>query len=220
MKLVTDAAPYYLEFDDPSVQEMKDLLDSGELQGNLYSPYNRADALVAPMRTASEIYKKPLFNTFHIFTYNLEAARKILSIVPCARYLGMNPFRVSLFMTPPGFFYRPHKDGLDIRCGINYPIFIQDDKCVTSWYDEASVSHLGVNTTSKNTSRELVGFDAEQHLPVHSYTMRDDRIVFFNTDMWHSFTNASPHWRAILTIRPMITSLDFAAGAARLRSRA
>jgi hypothetical protein len=95
---------------------------------------------------------------------------------------------------------------------------ILDDKCVTSWYSEEELASLPMEVkVGSGVTREVQNFDPEIHKPVHSFVMRPDRAVLFNTDVYHNFHNDSPHWRIIMTLRPLVTSLDFHTSATRLR---
>jgi hypothetical protein len=213
MKITADEAPYYIEFEDDSIQQVKSLLNE-QLVGKFFVPYNRAGSTVLPIRRIADIHlDRP--ETFHVLSYEVPIAKKILALIPVARILTLNPFRVSVFVAPPGFHYRPHKDGLDLQFGVNYPLVIEDERCITSWFAEKTFAGQRLDFMN-NSSREVTTYDSKLHHPVKSFTMNPDRAVLFNVGEFHEFVNDSPNHRIILTLRPMI-QVPFDVAAARLR---
>jgi len=143
----------------------------------------------------------------HRLSYNIGST--LLKFVPKSEELKLRPDRVSFFITQPGTYYRAHKDGSDIRFGINYPILIQDSECITSWYDD-SVLGQGMIDTIGGTSREIVGFRKDNHIPLQSFCMGMGDAVLFNTDIFHDWDNRlSNNRRVILTFRSSDTNLNY-----------
>ena len=99
-------------------------------------------------------------------------------------------------------------------CGVNYPISIVDDACITSWYDESELTQY-TSVTREGVSREMYDVQYETIAAAKEYVMPDDQAVLINVDKWHGFKNG-PNTRIILTMRPIL-ALDFAAAAAKLR---
>jgi hypothetical protein len=134
---------------------------------------------------------------------NQDLSEQIVSLIPIHREANFIMHRVSLFITPPGWYYRVHKDGADNRCSINYTVQIQDDLCSTRWYsDEELQNYPLVGLAWKNQSREAQGFVPEQHPPVAKMTARPNECILFNTEIFHDFDNrASPNQRTVLTLR-------------------
>ena len=157
------------------------------------------------MKEIIDVCQEELKNNFFIkgFSHRIlrkEASDKILSLEPFTKTLMLNPHRVSLFVTKPGFYYRAHKDGAENRMSINFTVQILDDKCVTNWYDD-SVSSYPLDTLGGN-SREAIGFDKSKHVPIKTMTAKPNECILFNTDIWHDFDNSqSSNLRAILTLR-------------------
>lgn len=143
--------------------------------------------------------------------YKADEAKDILAYVPMAEQLKLNPARVSMFVTNPGFYYGAHKDGVNHRYSLNYTVKVHDAECVTSWYsdddlrdEEMSINELpslGVRVNYPE-SREIVGWDKTKYTPVKSMVAVQGEVILFNTDIWHDFDNTtSANQRMVLTLR-------------------
>jgi len=138
---------------------------------------------------------------FYHHLYRLGQADEILNLVPVAKDLKLNPGRVSLFVTQPGYYYRPHKDGVNHRVSLNYTIKILDNKCVTSWYDDESLKSYPIDLLG-GRSREVDGFVKDKHTPLKSMTAIQGECILFNTEIFHDFDNSiSTNERMVLTLR-------------------
>jgi hypothetical protein len=131
---------------------------------------------------------------------------QILDKVYKAKELSIADQRVSLFVTQPNHYYRPHRDGLAVPMGINYHVNIADDKCVTSWYDFSQFAGRPIDNLPTKSSREIADYNrlAEKDIirPVKSMIAKQGEVVLFNTDMWHDVDNTnSSNERTILTLR-------------------
>jgi len=224
MVITRDEAPYFIEFDDPSVKIVQEMLMTERLGTILHEPYWVPQLpTTIPYRTIPELiaeFESLQSRRFRVISFDPEQAKRILKEVPLANALSASVFRVSMFLTPPNFTWTPHKDGKDLKVGVNYPLYIKDSGCTTHWYsDELDELEVFIRENA-GVTRELVGFEAEKHKPVHSFTMQPDKAVLFNTDVYHNFENHSPHWRVIMTLRSMISTVDFNTMAARVRKRA
>jgi hypothetical protein len=136
--------------------------------------------------------------------FSLEQGKEILSLIPFSSMIKLNPYRVSLFITKPGVYYRAHKDGLDIKFGINYGIKILDQQCITSWYSDEDLKKYTIDNLASNTSRECADFIKSDHIPLKTFVMQQSDCVLINTDIFHDFDNTySSNERIILTLRPM-----------------
>lgn len=140
----------------------------------------------------------------------------ILNRVPHNDVFQFVDTRVSLFVFQPGIYYRPHKDGLDCKFGINYIVDVRDDKCFTSWYDDEQFAGRPIDTFEggKTRSREIADYNRSQEwnkiLPVKKMIARQDEVILFNTDIFHDVNNFnSKNERTILTLRTAI-QMDFA----------
>lgn len=183
MNLVHDQRPFYVTYSDSSVQAIKDLLN-----------FQKADFV-----NCTRFTNIPLPE---------ELGKKLVDLVPFGADLRLSTDRVSVFITPPRTYYRAHKDGFDLRAGLNYPIYIADDRSITRWYDEAIAEKYRIESGGKK-SREAVGFNPLANKPVCEYTMKPDEAVIFNVDRFHDFHNKSDQHRVILTFRPKTPDVTF-----------
>lgn len=204
MKLTREEDPYFIEFDDQeSVHAVRDFLMDAKLDPYMYDPYIGGRQM--PAFTLRELIDS--FPTrehkFQMASYSPVMGREILARVPMAKPMSLSPMWAALFITPPGGSYIPHKDGEDLKFGINYPLYIRDDGCITEFYTDEELHDLDYFITrDAGTRRQVQGYQPGIHKPIHSFTMRPDRPVLFNTDIYHRFANAkSKHWRVILTLR-------------------
>lgn len=186
MNILNDQSPYYISYVDKNFQKIIDMAASQEDRG-----WNR-------------VYK------FKHEKLPIDLSEQILSLIPLSSKLELNVNRVSLFVSQPGLYYRPHKDGLSIRFGINYPVIIRDNLCITSWYDDSIADNKLIDTMG-GTSREVEGFEEDQAIPVMSVSHSPGNPVLFNTDIFHNWDNTqSPNIRVILTLRSTNPNITFA----------
>jgi len=176
--IIEDCSPYYIRFTHDNIEQIIDICQ-GEMQS---------------LQSVSKF-------THHIL--NRSVSEQILNLAPMTTLLDLRLDRVSLFVTPPGYYYRAHKDGLENRMSINYTVQILDDKCVTSWYsDEDLASYTTAGLDGKIASRECEGFVKQRHTPLKSMTAIPGECILFNTDIFHDFDNSlSSNTRAVLTLR-------------------
>jgi hypothetical protein len=140
------------------------------------------------------------------FKLPLALGLEILTTVPGHAELEYIDKRVSLFVTQPKVYYRPHRDGLGLKMGINYIVDVKDDKCITSWYSLEEFEGRPIDNLVNNNSREIADFNwkAEytKHTPLKSVTAKQGEVMLFNTDLYHDVNNVfSKNERTILTLR-------------------
>jgi hypothetical protein len=176
--IIEDCSPYYIRFTHDNIEQIIDICQ-GEMQS---------------LQSVSKF-------THHIL--NRSVSEQILNLAPMTADLKLRLDRVSLFVTPPGYYYRAHKDGLENRMSINYTVQILDDKCVTSWYsDEELADYVTSGLDGKIASRECEGFVKQRHTPLKAMTAIPRECILFNTDIFHDFDNSlSSNTRAVLTLR-------------------
>lgn len=142
-------------------------------------------------------------------------ANEILGLVYKSHELNLNLERISLFITQAGHYYKPHKDGLAARFGINYTVDISDDLCQTSWYaDDLLEDRVNTDFYKNFKSREIIDFDyakEKSSLKALKTTVFEvDEVVLFNTDIFHDVDNTrSQNERTILTLRESYGRIDF-----------
>lgn len=184
MQLREAHEPYYISFTDESVERVSTFIAALGIQ---YSSYVK----------------------FKHLPLSKEDGQKLISMVPLHEQLDLWAERVSLFITPPRTYYRAHKDGFDLRFGINYPIQIRDDLAITRWYDDEDVDSRYVIAPDGKKSREVIGFNPLAVRPTCSFTMKPDEMVMLNVDRYHDFHNRSKYSRVILTFRSRNLNLGF-----------
>ena len=188
MHILEDHSPYYIKFHDPNTSVIVDLCKKS------ISSTNRL--------------LRQLPNYRHeVLPENI--GKNILELVPKSAELQLRSNRVSLFISEPGFYYGAHKDGLSMRFGVNYPVEILDDDCVTSWYSDSIADNCSIDNLN-GRSREVVGFEKNKHTPIYAATMKMGSPVLFNTDIYHGWDNSkSNNRRIVLTLRSSSTEMTF-----------
>lgn len=178
--IIEDCSPYYIRFTHDNIDEIINFCKE-------------------------ELSKVTTTTLFTHHKLDLENSEKLIKLIPMSTELKIIKERVSLFISKPGFYYRPHKDGIDHRISLNYAVEILDTDCVTSWYSDDELKNYPLEGLSwENKSREVKGFikNKDKHTPVKSMTAKPNECVLFNTDIFHSFDNTkSKNSRTILTLR-------------------
>jgi hypothetical protein len=135
----------------------------------------------------------------------------LINLVPNAKELQLLESRVCLFISAPGLWYQPHRDGYNVKhkFGINYPISIQDDRCITNWYSDDICKGREIDTIG-GKSTEVTNFDPALHTPLCSTIFKPGKPVLFNTDIFHNWDNSqSPNMRIMLTFRSDNENINF-----------
>ena len=184
--IIEDHSPYYITFTYPGFEDMVN--------------YCKKFSYLWDLQRLN-----PPFN--HIAVAEL-LGKQILKTSNLPKELDFIPSRVSFFSTHPGGYYRVHKDGNCVRAGINIPIQILDDKCVTQWYPDEDLERYPIDpiiAKKEHPSRESLIFhhkDKENCSPLKKVSFREGECILFNTDIYHDFDNTqSEHQRVVLTLR-------------------
>ena len=198
--IIEDCSPFYIRF------TYEGLGDFCEYARQIYSNINWSDE--------TKLLTDKEFDAFHFRTLPNQTGQEVLTKTQLDAKLNLNPQRVSYFVSDPGLAYRAHKDGLNVKFGINYTLKVLDDLCVTNWYSDQDLKRykldlrlLRPNTVSglqkTKLARECVNFDKTQHTPLKSMVAKPNECILFNTDIYHSWDNSkSTNERIILTFRP------------------
>ena len=189
--IIEDCSPYYIRFKYDGIQEVIDYCKT---------------VAIDPTKAVEKFTHQRLVP---------EQAKPLIDIIPFFQSLDLRKDRVSLFTVQPGYKAYIHKDGLDMKFGINYAVTILDDKCTTRWYNEDDMSsydqslktltHYDTNTASvaNGTYRELTDADSSKHMPVKQMVVQQNDLILFNTDIYHDYDNTqSTNHRVVLTLRP------------------
>lgn len=181
-RVIEDCSPYYIRFEFNNVSKIIDICNA-EMHKNSVNVYD---------------YKKLTFTKLDTQTSNT-----ILSLLPFAQELKLNPSRVTLFTTHSKGFSNIHKDGLDHRVSFNIGIKILDSKCVTSWWSDSDMSKFEFKIIDKpaQKSRHLINTDTTNIIPIKTRTAIQGEFILFNTDIYHSWNNNSDNERIVLTMR-------------------
>lgn len=192
-EIIEDCSPFYIRYRHPGIEKI--INTSLQAKKTFIDPKEKKQSFIH--------YRLPL-----------DIAATILMCAYKAKELNFIEQRVSLFVTQPGYYYRPHKDGLAIPVGINYNIDIQDEKCVTSWYSDETFKDRPIDTLN-GVSREIGDFDRRSeinlHTPLKSMIAKPGEAVLFNTNYYHSVNNIESRCeRTILTLRSkFFEKMDF-----------
>jgi hypothetical protein len=156
--------------------------------------------------------KQSVFGYSYIRT-NESFRKAVFERLPIGSQLALNKNRVAFLVSDPGFYYGPHKDGMDHRVSLNIGIKILDDNCITSWYREDELQSYEITSTEfpslgpdypklPGSSREILNWDETKHQPVKTMIAKPNEAVLFNTDIYHSWDNrTSENQRVVLAFR-------------------
>jgi hypothetical protein len=127
---------------------------------------------------------------------------KIVNCLP--KQFQFNFITSAIFETPPGGGSGIHKDGKDNRISFNIPIQINDNKCITYWYnDEEQFDNLPLKGDLSYT-RNVYSDNNNLSKFIFSKSMmaQENEMLLFNTDIFHSWKNySSEHVRKMFVLR-------------------
>lgn len=195
--IIEDCSPYYIRFSAPEHQQVVD-------------------------HCLNIVSNSKFTKDFTNHTITVIESKPLIKAIPLFDQLKLNKLRLTLFVTQPGVKRLPHKDGQNMQFGINYMVEILDDKCITNWYTDESLSQFeqwegsrpdgDVMGKKRNLRlRGLVNFDSTNIVPAKSMVAKAGEAMLFNVNMYHDWNNeASSNRRIILTLRPpSYSELDF-----------
>lgn len=182
LKIIEDSSPFYIRFSFENVDKIIHLC---------------------------KLFTDKKIDGFEHYKLNQYISKKIISMLPFSKYFEWEIDRVSLFITDPGYYYRAHKDGKNNSISFNIPIEINDNLCITSWYDDSVRNYYHLDDYSKS-SRELVGFNKNLHTPIKTMTAKTNECILFNTEIFYDWDNRlSTNRRIVLTLRILDKTVDF-----------
>lgn len=197
--IIEDNSPYYIKFKMPNAIEIANVCRA------------RCD----------RVFKR-FFVSEALQSIEVES---IIQLFPSFNQLQLLDTRVNIFVSEPGLYSPPHKDGADMQFGINIPIEISDEECITNWYSDESLSnyeyYAGVDNLlgMRRYVRQIENYQVDAVAPTASTTMKPDECMLFNVNCFHDWDNRrSANRRIILTLRPIpgIANLSFNDAAAIL----
>jgi hypothetical protein len=135
--------------------------------------------------------------------YDLDIAEKILNKLPVNDVIPLMKRRVTIFDTPPGGGCGIHKDGTNMRMGINIPVQILDSDCVTSWYNDDTFENYSLHNDVAYTRNVFPNFKLmDKFIPLKTMIAVPNEAILFNTEIYHAWSNSnSKNHRKILTFR-------------------
>lgn len=192
-KIIEDCSPYYITFTFPGLPDIVEYIKS------------QRQKILVDVVAASESH---IPDNYHHLTFDSETGTNILKMLPMYNQFDWNTERASIFSTLPNRASSIHKDGDNTRFGINIPITILDNKCITSWYADETFGRLPVEGEpysrkiywdKYNTSNASGIYDGIPKLK--EMILEPNQMILFNTDIYHSWDNKSDNIREVLTLR-------------------
>ena len=216
LRILEDHSPYYITFTFDGIENLieecnKIVAGSEHLDMNSGITISERKEVVTVFNPDFELYMKNLL-IYHIKPAGLD---KIKSYLPWTTELDMPEWRGRIFRTAPHYKHVIHKDRANY--GLNFMMTVQDDKCITSFYsddgvealnDKDRVEELRVLEHSaqwdKNGSRLRItsGVDDSTLVPIKTLIAQQGQGILFNTDIYHSWHNASDFHRTAIYMRP------------------
>jgi hypothetical protein len=188
-EIIKDCSPYYITFTHVGLSDYIKLLQNIANNATFVSSNNKSVSIL------KEIY--PTYHTeeFYASSDDLE---KIINKNPCSELLHLDK-SAAFLTTYPGVRGPIHQDinGLNktnVQFRINYPVFVKDDKCITSWYEDIDLLRHS----------RIPIIDVSMHNPtsILSTNISPNYAVLFNTSIFHDWDNSqSDNKRTIVGMR-------------------
>lgn len=180
--IIENCSPYYIRF---TFNGLSDIIDYVKVQNRELTMYNRQCS-----------------GYMHI-NYTQLTAINIINMLPMSKLIKFKEDRVALFSTPPGGGCGIHKDGLNHRASLNISISVEDDNCITNWYNDDQFQNISLsddNIYSRNIYKDFSKM--RKFIPIKTMIARPNEMTLFNTEIYHSWDNTeSKCTRDILTLR-------------------
>jgi hypothetical protein len=176
-EIIEDCSPYFVRFTHSGIEDIVNFCKN-----------------VKPDKIQKDFYAHHLSS---------EQTKNLYSLVPMSTQIELQE-RASLFISQPGYYYRPHKDGKFNRFALNYTVQALDEISLVNWYSDEELKNYKMDSYMEKVgrSRECVNVVKENHTPLMSTTIRPNQCMLINTDLFHAVDNTkSPHERVILTLR-------------------
>jgi hypothetical protein len=176
--IIEDCSPYYIRFTFDGLDKIIEFLQQQDVP----------------------IHKSYPNYIHHIF--DVEVATQIRDMLPMSKVMSIGVKKMNMFDTPSFGGVGPHKDGVEVRCSFNIPIKILDDLCETVWYESSQFDGMEWNVRNeytRNMYNHLPTID--QFKTLKKMVAKPNEMLLFNTEIFHSWYNKSPHNRKIVTIR-------------------
>lgn len=177
-KILKDRSPFYVTFTFPNIEYIVNFVRNIKIDYNNIKDYKG----------------------YMHYDYSIQDAENIINLLPMSSSFNFLTTRVSLFITPPGGMCPAHKDGKSCRMGLNLPIEVYDNECITTWYSDSEFQDCEI--IGLPYSRRVDNYYQKPRTPLEKLIVENNQFVLFNTDIFHAWTNKnSKHVRKILTLR-------------------
>jgi hypothetical protein len=143
------------------------------------------------------VKRKGLFTHYKL---NEDLSKEFARLLPFD--FEINLFRVSLFITAPGYKHYPHIDGDDNFISLNFGIGIQNDLCTTNWYrkEDIETNYKVLSAQPHNAFRTAGPVSIK---PACTTVVKQGVCILHNASIYHDWDNQySDKERTVMTIRP------------------
>jgi hypothetical protein len=189
--IIKDCSPYYVLFTYDGIADY-----IKELQ-NIAS---KAEFVVSNNKSVTAIKEVlPIYDTEEFYITNPEDLKIVIGTNPCVNVLNLDK-SATFLTTLPGVRSPIHIDmnggtNSPVRFRINYPVFINDDKCITHWYSsDGIVTHEKVSYVIDETLSNI--------RCVEQLHFSQEYAILFNTTLPHMWDNTqSINKRTIIGMR-------------------
>jgi hypothetical protein len=189
--IIEDCSPYYITFTHDGIEDYIALAKQG-------------------IPNSFKNIKDPCFINYNLSAYNLKFASTLVEQTPISQNLPVRVRKVGWLVTGPHKRYHIHKDG-HVEPGdqfaINYTVQVQDNLCVTRWYDDEEIRQYKVDSADHNTGRSIILPEEtlRSFTPIKETIFKPNQVILFNTEIWHDWDNSrSPNPRLVLTFRQRV----------------
>jgi hypothetical protein len=180
-KIIEDCSPYYIRF---TFDKLNDIIE--------YVRNNIEHSLVNLNYQGSY---------FHC-NFEPTVAETIISMLPMSTQMSFIKDRVAIFDTKPYTGCGIHKDGINCKISLNLTIEVNDNLCITNWYDDETFANSPIMGLPYTRNVHMDVNSMNQFSAIKTMTAVPDEMILFNTDIYHSWDNTnSPNRRKILTLR-------------------
>ena len=189
--IVEDHSPYYVTFTYPGIEEYLLLLRNTANSLEFVKPVNKRAGILEDLGISYLVEEARLID---------EDRCKLIFDNPCHKLFELEK-TASFLTTLPGGKSPVHYDTYGktndrVPFRINYPVFIHDDKTITSWYDESYIKPL-------DEMNEIADTNNSHKIKKYSMCMSNNHAVLFNPTMYHDWDNStSTNNRTTLGSRP------------------
>jgi hypothetical protein len=188
--IIKNCSPYYVLFTYDGLSDYINVLQD---------IVNKSEFVVSNNKSVTAIQEVfPSYRTEEAYIKNEEYLKLIIDDNPCTKLLDLD--RSAVFLTTYPKVKSPiHIDmngatNTPVQFRINYPVFVKDDKCITSWYNSENITpHAKIPYMEDMLSKVE---------PIESLHFSQDYAILFNTTMYHDWDNTqSENNRTILGLR-------------------